>query len=91
MITEEYIKQKCIDSLGESTIVECDIEGGGDCGGAKVQLIVVSDTAFDGKPPLKRHRMVNDIFAEELQSNEIHAITIKAWTQTQYDNNKQSK
>jgi BolA protein len=89
MINEEYIKQKCVDSLGAS-IVECDIEGGGCEGGAKVQLTVVSDT-FDGKPLLKRHRMVNDIFTEELQSNQIHAITIKAWTQTQYESKKLNK
>jgi stress-induced morphogen len=86
MITEEYISQKCVEVLA-ATVVQCVLEGGGCEGGAKVQLTVVSDN-FDGKPLLKRHRMVNDLFAEELSNNKIHAITIKAWTQNQYDSKK---
>lgn len=83
MTTEEKIRQKLTDVLSASHI-EIILEGDGCDGGAKLELTVVSES-FVGKPLIKRHRMVNDIFGEELKSNEIHAISIKAYTPAQYD------
>jgi stress-induced morphogen len=57
--------------------------GEGCQGGAKVDLFVVSKQ-FDGVPLLKRHQMVNQMLAEELSSNRIHALTIKAKTPSQF-------
>jgi BolA protein len=45
--------------------------------GAHVRVVVVS-AAFDGKSPLQRHRMVNDLFKAELASGAIHALQISA-------------
>ena len=39
--------------------------------------IKVVSAAFDGKSRLERHRMVNDVLAEEL-SGRIHALSISA-------------
>jgi acid stress-induced BolA-like protein IbaG/YrbA len=39
--------------------------------------IVVTSKAFEGKTPLQRHRMVNDIFKEQFASGELHALSIK--------------
>ena len=50
-------------------------------------LVVVS-SKFDGVALLKRHKMVNEVFANELESGEIHALTIKAWTPKQYESKK---
>jgi len=50
------------------------------------KVTVVSD-AFEGKPLIKRHRMVNEILKEELQ-NLIHALTITAKTPAQWDQSK---
>jgi stress-induced morphogen len=69
----------------EAEHVECDVVGDG-CG-AKVVLKVVSKK-FDGVPLLKRHKMVNQMLSEELSSNKIHALTIKAWTPAQYEAKK---
>jgi stress-induced morphogen len=52
-----------------------------------VVLKVVSKK-FDGVPLLKRHKMVNQMLSEELSSNKIHALTIKAWTPAQYEAKK---
>jgi|UPI000581A28B stress-induced morphogen len=55
------------------------------CNGAKLKLIVVSDS-FRGKPPLQRHRLVNDCVAVHMP--QIHALTIKTWTPAQYESKK---
>ncbi|KAF8304454.1 putative BolA-like protein [Trypanosoma cruzi] len=43
----------------------------------KYSVAIVSHI-FEGMPLLKRHRMVNDLFKEELLSGDIHALTIVA-------------
>jgi stress-induced morphogen len=72
-----------LDSL-EAAYIECAVEEGGDCGGHKIDLKLVS-AKFNGVPLLKRHQMVNDLFSEDLSSNRIHALSIKAWTPAQYE------
>lgn len=71
----------------EAVHIDCDIEGDGCGGGAKVDLKVVS-TKFEGVKLLQRHQMVNEVFMEDLNSNRIHALTIKAWTPEQYEKKK---
>mmetsp|Transcript_106746 Transcript_106746/g.159656 ORF Transcript_106746/g.159656 Transcript_106746/m.159656 type:complete len:86 (-) Transcript_106746:52-309(-) len=85
MAIDEEVKQKCISEL-EADHVECIVLGEGCEGGAKVELFVVSKM-FDGVPLLKRHQMVNQMLSEELSSNKIHALTIKAKTPAQYSKN----
>ncbi|VEN39223.1 unnamed protein product [Callosobruchus maculatus] len=46
------------------------------------KVVVVSDK-FDNTPLLKRHRMVNEILKEELQSG-VHALSIEAKTTSQW-------
>jgi BolA protein len=45
-------------------------------GESHFRLHIVSD-AFIGKRPLQRHRMVNEVLAEELRDH-IHALAIRA-------------
>ncbi|XP_028171595.1 bolA-like protein DDB_G0274169 [Ostrinia furnacalis] len=47
------------------------------------KVVVVSDK-FDGLPLIKRHRLVNDLLKEELQTG-VHALSIVAKTPTQWD------
>jgi len=54
------------------------------CGG-KFEALIVS-AAFEGKPLLARHRMVNDILAEELKT--IHAFSQKTYTPKQWEEKK---
>jgi BolA protein len=55
------------------------------CSGAKLELVVVSPK-FEGVPLIKRHRMVNTVLSDYM--NDIHALTIKAWTPSQYESKK---
>jgi stress-induced morphogen len=48
-------------------------------------VVVVSD-AFDGKSPIQRHRMVNQVLEEELK-NSVHALSIQAKTPSQWAEN----
>ena len=88
IVTEASIRAKCIEaeSLKEISHVECEVLGSCD-GGAKVTVTVVS-TAFVKLPLLKRHRLVNGIFSEELKSESIHALSVKAYTPAQYEAKK---
>lgn len=71
----------------EASHIECVDVSDGNCNGAKLELIVVSDK-FDKVPLLKRHRMVNECLSDLLASNAIHAMTMKTWTPTQYESKK---
>lgn len=42
--------------------------------------IEVTSAEFEGKSPLNRHRMVNSIFKDELESGALHALSIKTKT-----------
>lgn len=48
------------------------------------KLIVVSDT-FNGKPLVARHRELNKILAEELQTGGVHALSLLPYTKKQWD------
>ncbi len=39
--------------------------------------VEVESAAFEGKSPIQRHRMVNEIFKEQLASGELHALSVK--------------
>ncbi len=39
--------------------------------------VIVTSPSFEGKTPLQRHRMVNEIFKSHIESGELHALSIK--------------
>ena len=88
-ITEDSVRTKCLEaeSLKEVSHVECEVIGSGCDGGSKVTVVIVS-TAFDKVSLLKRHRLVNEVFAEELKNESIHALSVKAYTPAQYEAKK---
>ncbi len=57
-------------------------------GGTDHYSVVVVSNAFDGLSSLMRHRMIMDLFKAEMETGEVHALTIKAFTQMQWDNEK---
>mmetsp|Transcript_17811 Transcript_17811/g.24723 ORF Transcript_17811/g.24723 Transcript_17811/m.24723 type:complete len:85 (-) Transcript_17811:41-295(-) len=80
---EDDVRNKCLSEF-QADHVECT--GEGSCTGqAKLELIVVS-SQFEGVPLLARHRKVNTALAEYM--DQIHALTIKAWTPAQYESKK---
>ena len=48
-------------------------------GGGHFVVEIVSD-AFEGKTLIQRHRLVYDALGDEMQKNEIHALSLKAST-----------
>jgi acid stress-induced BolA-like protein IbaG/YrbA len=57
-------------------------------GGTDHYAVVVVSEAFAGVPLLKRHRMVMDLFRDEVKTEEVHALTIKAFTAAQWNEEK---
>ena len=75
---EEKIKQKL-----KTILVEVVDLRGGD----HIQVIVVS-SEFEGKTLVEQHKIVYDIFSHEMKTNEIHALTLKTYSPTQWENVK---
>jgi acid stress-induced BolA-like protein IbaG/YrbA len=71
--------------LVESTIDRASAEVTGD--GSKFEARVVSDT-FENMPTIKRHKMVYAVLDEHIKTGAIHALTIKAFTKTEWANKK---
>ncbi|HWO42129.1 MAG TPA: BolA family transcriptional regulator [Candidatus Eisenbacteria bacterium] len=80
MITAEEIKRKLAQAFPVDLVETQDLTGGGD----HWQLIVVSP-AFDGKGLLEQQRMVNSALKEEMESQRIHALTMKLYTPAQWE------
>ncbi len=53
-------------------------------GGDHIRAIVVSK-AFQGLPLLKQHKLVLELFVDEINSNEVHALTVKTLTPEQFE------
>jgi acid stress-induced BolA-like protein IbaG/YrbA len=66
--------------LVEQAIAGAQAEITGD--GSKFEARVVSDD-FEGLSTLKRHKMVYAVLDEHIKSGAIHALTIKAYTQSE--------
>mmetsp|Transcript_5037 Transcript_5037/g.7521 ORF Transcript_5037/g.7521 Transcript_5037/m.7521 type:complete len:104 (-) Transcript_5037:229-540(-) len=81
-ITCEHLKSVLTEKVGASIVLAVDESDG--CG-AKFSIVVVSNS-FEGVPLLERHRMVNDALKEEMKS--IHALSMKTWTEKQFDGKK---
>jgi len=84
MISEDFLKSKLTDTLEASYVSVNDDSDG--CG-AKFSVIIVSDK-FIGKTLLQRHRMVNEVLADELKV--IHAFSQKTLTTEQWNNSNKN-
>ncbi len=73
------IVRKIEEALGEAEVLITDLTGTRD----HYSVVVVSP-AFEGKLPLKQHRMVNAALAEELASGELHALQLKTLTPAEW-------
>ncbi|WP_373019398.1 BolA family protein [Thiomicrorhabdus sp.] len=63
-----------IKELIQSAIPGSQVEtSGADCNFS----IIVTSSEFEGKSPIQRHRMVNDIFKTQFETGELHALSIK--------------
>lgn len=56
-------------------------------GGDHIQVIIVSPE-FENKNPVERHKIIYDILANEMKSNEIHALTLKTYLPQEWQKTK---
>lgn len=76
--------KKRIEALGPETIVQVtDLTGTED----HYEVMVVSGQ-FEGKNLIEQHRMVNELLKEQLQSGEVHALSLKTLTPELYEQQK---
>ncbi len=54
-------------------------------GGNDHYSVIVVSTDFNHQSRLKRHRMVMDLFKEEVDSGEVHALSIRALTPEEWE------
>jgi acid stress-induced BolA-like protein IbaG/YrbA len=77
------VKARIEDGLPVDFIEVQEFSGGTD----HYSVIIVSE-AFSGVPLLRRHRMVMELFRAELATEDVHALTIKAYTRQQWETEK---
>ena len=78
MLEPHVISDKIKAALGDAEVHVHDLTGTMD----HFEVIVVS-SAFEGKPRIKRHRMIYDALAEEMKGP-IHALTLQLYTPKQW-------
>ena len=78
MVSIEYNKDKISNHIQSSLIEVEDISDGA----AKFNVLIVSEE-FQNKSLIQRHRLVYNLFSEELQGP-IHALSLKTYTPSQY-------
>ncbi len=79
-MTKDELKAR-IETLAAGTKAELtDLTGTQD----HWQATIISP-AFEGKTMIEQHRMVMGILKDEIDSNEVHALTMKTYTPVQYE------
>lgn len=71
-------------ALNPSQLRLIDVSGG--CG-AKFELYIAAEL-FNGQSLINRHRLVQSAITTAGLMNKIHALTIKAWTPTEWETKK---
>jgi len=79
-MTPDQVKTRIQDKLGPGTSAEIiDLTGTMD----HYQAIIISP-AFDGKMMMEQHRMVMNALQAEIDSGEVHALTMRTFSPDQY-------
>ena len=78
-MTLEAMKARIEANLSTTHVQVIDL-GGGD----HIRAVVVSPK-FVGLPLIQQHKLVLDLFREEIDSNEVHALTVKTLTPEQFE------
>lgn len=80
MIEPEVVEQMIKAAIPGATVLVTDLTGTRDH-----YSVVVVAAEFEGKLPIKQHRMVNAALAEPLHSGALHALQLKTLTPAEYD------
>lgn len=79
MITLLEIENKIKNKLKTAHLEVIDLRGGD-----HILAIVVSPD-FENKSLVDQHKIIYDIFADEMKSNVIHALTLKTYSPVQWE------
>ena len=71
----------------EKSIANAKADVTGD--GSKFEAVVISDS-FQDQSTLKRHKLVYAVLDEHIKSGAIHALSIKAFTETEWADKQQA-
>jgi acid stress-induced BolA-like protein IbaG/YrbA len=82
MLPDE-IRQKIETGLSGSKAQVVDLTGTAD----HYQVVVISPH-FEGKSMIDQHRMVKAVFEKDIASGEVHALSLKTFTPTEWANKK---
>jgi stress-induced morphogen len=77
-MTLDAIKARIEENLATTHVQIIDL-GGGD----HIRAVVVSPK-FAGLSLIKQHKLVLDLFTAEINSNDVHALTVKTLTPEQF-------
>lgn len=80
-MNSEFLQNKIESTLPGSKAQIMDTTGTGD----HFKAVVIADV-FQGKSTLQRHKMIFDLFPEELKSGELHALELKTFTHEEFKN-----
>ena len=75
-MTAEELKSIITEGLA---CTHCELDGDG----RHWQAVIVSD-AFEGKRPIQRHQMVYATLGARIQSDEVHALSMKTMTSAEW-------
>ena len=82
MISLKEIENKIREKLQTSHLEVIDLRGGD-----HIQVIIVSPE-FENKSLVEKHKIIYDILNNEMKTNEIHALTLKTYSPSEWQNIK---
>lgn len=71
------MENEAVEALIKAGMPDCEVHVSGD--GRHFEAQVIS-SEFAGKPLLRQHRMVKETVKKQLESDELHALSIKTFT-----------
>jgi len=74
-MSAEAIKKRIQENIVTREVILQDLTGGGD----HWQVTVVSEQ-FEGLPLIQQHKMVLDLFSQDIATNHVHALSVKTYT-----------
>ncbi len=84
-MSPDEIQKKIERDLAGSTAQVQDMTGTAD----HYQVVVVS-SLFEGKSMIEQHRMVKSVFEKDIASGEVHALTLRTYTPSEWEKKKGS-
>ena len=74
-MSPDVIKKRIQENLIVEDIILRDLTGGGDH-----WLVTIVSPAFEGKTLIEQHKMIMNLFTDDIASNSLHALSLKTFT-----------